>query len=136
MEMIGAALYSGFAKQYRSDEKLREKFLRFSEQEAMHGRLFSQFYRNRYGKGIRGKFFWTGIGRSAAFVMRPFSLQKKLKKVSAAEQEAVKSIEEILACGEENGFLKIMKIILPDEREHAALYGELFQQQETLFRER
>lgn len=126
MEMIGTGIYRSLASQYREDENLRKRFIEFADQEENHGRMFKEYYKKTYGEKLRSGAFWLFTGKAAALAMRLIPLEKKLKKISAAERAAVKRIEEALASGEESGFHKIIKRILPDEKAHAALYNELF----------
>ncbi|HOP62403.1 MAG TPA: ferritin-like domain-containing protein [Spirochaetota bacterium] len=126
MEMIGAGLYRALATQYRNRPELKETFTEFAGQEEMHGRMFRELYRKNFGKRIGNGKFWMFTGRSAAYIMGPLPLEKKLKKLSSAESDAVKKIEETLAGECDTGLRKIIERILPDEIAHAALYGKIF----------
>lgn len=126
MEMIGTGIYRSLASQYRENENLKKRFIEFADQEEKHGRMFREYYKKTFGKKLKSGSLWLFTGRTAAFAMHFIPLEKKLKKIGAAETAAVKRIEEALASGEESGFHKIIKRILPDEKAHASLYGELF----------
>lgn len=127
MEMLGAGIYKGLSNQYsKRDADLSRKFLKFSRQEAMHGRLFKEYFSEQSFGQLRSGFFWRFIGRLAATLMRPLPLSKKLKKIQVAEQHAVYSIEKKLIEDLDQGYRKIIELILPHEEAHAALYGELF----------
>ena len=127
MEMMGAGFYQTLAKQCRRrDSSLSRSLRRFSEQEAMHGRLFKEYAKNQFGRQLRTGFFWHMVGRLTAVLMRPVSLEHKLKKLHGIEQAAVEHIEEILAEGGQSGYRQIFQVILPHEKAHAALYAQVF----------
>ncbi|HOP29776.1 MAG TPA: ferritin family protein [Spirochaetota bacterium] len=126
MEMIGTGMYRALAAQYSGKAELSRRFMEFADQEEMHGRMFRELYRKNFGEEIGSGRLWLYTGKTAAFVIRPLSLEKKMKKLSIAESDAVKRIEEALAGECEPGFRKIISRILPDEKAHAALYGEIF----------
>ena len=125
MEMIGTGLYSALAKQYgRQNQKLGERLQAFSDDERMHGRLFQKCSQNLFGNAPGGEHLWRFIGKMAAWSMRPLSLQAKLKKLSIAEKQAVERIEQALAAGGDTSFHKTIRVILRDEKTHAAFYDE------------
>lgn len=125
MEMIGTGLYSALAKQYgRQNPNLGERLQAFSDDERMHGRLFKKCSRNLFGNEPGGESLWRFVGKMAAWSMRPLSLQAKLKKLSIAEKQAVKQIEQALATGSNTSFHKTIQVILRDEKTHAAFYAE------------
>ena len=126
MERIGTGMYRALATQYRKRPELSKRFEEFSDQENMHGRLFQEFYRKNFGKKLRGEKLWYVSGVLAAIFMKPLPLTAKLKKIGAVESQAVTTIEHALASGEDTGFHKILKRILPDEKPHAGLYAEVF----------
>ncbi|NCB47769.1 hypothetical protein EOM81_12235 [bacterium] len=126
MEMIGTGMYRSLASQYSGKAELSGRFLEFADQEEMHGRMFRELYKKNFGKEIGSGRLWLLTGKTAAFIMRPLPLEKKMKKLSTAESDAVKRIEEALAGECEPGLRKIISRILPDEKAHAALYGEIF----------
>lgn len=126
MEMMGTGLYRALSRHYRHNPHVSQRLMDFSEQEAMHGRLFQQYYRKTFGKTLRGEKTWLLTGRFVALIMRPMSLESKLKKIGTIENKAVQRIEDALSTGEDNGYIKIIKRILPDEKAHASLYGELY----------
>lgn len=127
MEMMGTGIYRGFAAQYqKKNAELGDRFLKFSRDEYMHGKLFAKLFLKEYGKMIRGEGFWIFMGRMAAVMMRVFSLKKKMKKLSVIESQAVRRIEKELPGCENPGLQRIMKTILPDEITHANLYREWF----------
>ena len=127
MEMMGAGLYQTLAKQYRRrDQALSRRLSQFSEQEAMHGRLFKEYARNQFGRRLRTGFFWRMAGRLTAVLMRPLPLERKLKKLHGIEQASVEHIEEILAEDGQGGYRQIIQTILPHEKAHAALYTQVF----------
>lgn len=127
MEMIGTGVYRSLAAQYnKSRPKLSAKFSSYADQEFRHGRMFDQSHRKAFGKNIGGGAFWRFMGRVAAFMMRALPLRAKMKKLSRGESQAVADIEKALAAGNCNGLEKILQAILPDEKAHAALYGEWF----------
>ncbi|MDA8140369.1 MAG: hypothetical protein M0036_17115 [Desulfobacteraceae bacterium] len=127
MEMIGTGVYRSLAAQYsKSRPKLSAKFRAYADQEFRHGRMFDQCHRNAFGQNIGGGAFWRFIGRVAAFMMRALPLKAKMKKLSRVEFQAVADIEKALAGGDRNGLEKVLRAILPDEKAHAALYGEWF----------
>jgi rubrerythrin len=127
MEMMGTGIYRSFAAQYRKKNvELGDRFLKFSRDEYMHGKLFAKLYLKHYGKMIWGETFWIFTGRMAAFMMRVFSLEKKMKKLSIIESQAVRRIEKEIPNCENPGLLRIMRTILPDEMDHAGLYREWF----------
>lgn len=126
MELVGAGMYESLAKQYRQHEQIGQKFLRFSGHESMHSRLFDEYHRKNYGDRLGGTRVWRGLGKITAIAMHPLSLEKKVKKICAIEHQAVHTIETLLARERDCGLYKIMKRILPDEIEHASLYGEIF----------
>ena len=127
MEMIGTGLYRSFAAQHGPrDAELGKRFLKFSEDEYMHGKLFSKFFLKTYGRMLRGEGFWIFMGRMAAAMMRMSSLEKKMKKLSRIESGAVKQIQRELPVCENPGLQRILKTILPDEMDHADLYQEWF----------
>lgn len=126
-EMIATGLYAVLAEQYgKKNRDIYDKLKEASEQEHMHGRMFNQFMQNRWGHDAGSEKIWITIGRFAARMMRPLSLEKKLKSLSGKESEAVLRIEERLNCDADPSFLKILKRILPDEKSHAAIYGKIF----------
>ena len=125
MEMIGTGLYSALAKQYgRQNPDLGERLQAFSDDERMHGRLFKKCCQNLFGKAPGGEQLWHFVGKMAAWAMRPLPLDAKLKKLSIAEKQAVKKIEQALASGEDTGFHKAIRAILSDEKTHAGFYDE------------
>ncbi|MDY0362293.1 MAG: ferritin-like domain-containing protein [Desulforegulaceae bacterium] len=127
MEMIGTGIYKGLSKQFRTkNPDLSEKFMEFSKQEEMHGKLFQKCFKDLYGKNLKSGFFWEFAGMFAAFIMRPIPLQKKLKKLQIEEQGAVKKIEKLLNQDIEPKLKKILKIIYPHEILHASLYNDVF----------
>ncbi len=126
MEMMGTGIYRALSRQYRHDSHVSQRLKDFSDQEAMHGRLFQQYYRKTFGKTLRGEKTWLFVGKLVALMIRPMSLESKLKKIGAIENKAVKRIEDAVSTGEDNGYIKIIKRILPDEKDHASLYGELY----------
>lgn len=126
MELIGAGMYERLASQYRKNRPISEKFIRFSRQEAMHSRLFNEYHRQNYGRSLGGERLWRLLGQIAALAMGPLPLQRKLRKISVIEEQAVHRIREVLSKGEEKGLYKIVRRILPDEMEHAALCEEVF----------
>lgn len=126
MEMIGTGMYRTLASQYREREYLSGRFTEFAGHEEMHGRMFRELYRKNFNEEVGNGKFWQFAGKTAAFIMRPLPLEKKLKKLNTAESDAVIRIEEALAGQCEPGFRKIISRILPDEKTHAALYGEIF----------
>ncbi len=126
MEMLGTGMYRALANQYRKNSDLSLRFLEFAEQEAMHGRLFRELYRKNYGGAIGGGKLWLAAGRIAALSMRFLPLRAKLKRIGAVEAMAVRQIEDALADGGDSGFHRVIRRILPDEKAHAALYGELY----------
>ena len=126
MEMIGTGIYHALSRQYKKSPEISNSLKEFSQQEEMHGKLFKQYYKKTFGKSIKGESFWQFAGRAAAIVMRPLSLETKLKKIGAAESQAVFRIEKALAGGEDTGYHKIIRRILPDEKAHAALHGQLY----------
>lgn len=127
MEMIGTGVYRSLAAQYsKRRPKLSAKFRAYADQEFRHGRMFEQCHRNAFGKEIGGGAFWRLMGRAAAQMMRALPLKAKLKKLSRVESQAVADIEKALASGDCNGLEKVLRAILPDEKAHAALYGEWF----------
>lgn len=126
-EMLAAGLYSALARQYgKKNSGLYQRLKEASDQEYMHGRMFNQFYKNRFNKNAGNEKIWQAAGRFAAFMMRPVSLENKLRSLSKKESAAVARIEERLKCGDDPSFLKILNRILPDEKSHAAIYGEIF----------
>lgn len=127
MEMMGAGLYQRLAKQCsRRDSALSRRLRHFSEQEAMHGRLFKEYAWNQFGQRLRTGFFWRMAGRLIAVLMRPVPLERKLKKLHVIEQAAVEHIEEVLAGDGQSGYRQIIQTILPHEKAHAALYAQVF----------
>jgi rubrerythrin len=126
MEMLGTGMYRALAKQYSGRPDLSQKFQKFADDEAMHGRLFQEIYRKNYGKPLGGQGLWLMAGRIAALSMRALPLKAKLKRIGAVEAQAVRQIEEALAGDDGSGFFKVIRRILPDEKDHAALYKELF----------
>lgn len=127
MEMMGTGLYRSFAAQHgRRNAELGRRFLKFSDDEYMHGKLFSKFFLKTYGRMIRGEGFWIFMGRVAAAMMRMSSLEKKMKKLSRIESGAVKQIQREIPVCENPGLRRILTTILPDEMAHAALYQECF----------
>ncbi len=126
MECIGAGMYKSLAKQYDKDEALSGTLLEFSNQEAMHGRLFNAYYRKNFRKDAGWRYFWFFIGMILAQAMRFLSNEKKFQKIAFVETQAVKNINKMLMSGEESDILKILKRILPDEMKHARLYSEVF----------
>jgi rubrerythrin len=127
MEMMGAGLYQTLAKQCRGrDSALSRRLHHFSEQEAMHGRLFKEYARDQFGRRLRSGVFWRMAGRLMAVLMRPVSLERKLKKLQGIEQAAVEHIEAILAGEGQSGYRQIIQTILPHEKAHAALYAQVF----------
>lgn len=135
MEMIGTGLYRGLAKQYqKKDHDLSRRFSKFSNQEAMHGRLFKNYANDKFGQRFISGFFWQAMGRLAAFFMRPMPLNKKLKKIHAAEEDAVTRIEKVLTEDLDSEYRKIMKTILPHEIAHAALYSEVYTEKSPMNR--
>lgn len=127
MEMIGTGIYKGLSKQFKTkNPDLSEKFMEFSKQEEMHGKLFKKCFKDLYGKNFKSGFFWKTIGRLAAFMMRPIPLRKKMKKLQIAEQDAVYKIEKLLNEDLEPKIKKVLKVIYPHEILHASLYNEVF----------
>ncbi len=126
MECVGAGMYTRLARQYRRHGPISEKFARFSGQEAMHGRLLSEYHRRNYGRALGGGRLWRAVGAILAIVMGPVPLKKKMKRISAIERRAVEDIRAILSGDGDEGFASIVKQILPDEVEHASLYVEIF----------
>jgi rubrerythrin len=127
MEMMGTGIYRSFAAQYgNKNAELAERFLKFSQDEYMHGKLFAKLFLKHYGEMIRGEGFWIFMGRVMALLMRALPLEKKMKKLSIIESQAVKRIQRELPGCENPGLTRIMKTILPDEMTHAGLYGEWF----------
>lgn len=127
MEMVGAGLYRSLASQYSAKEpELAACFSRFSQDEYKHGRLFAKLFQKSTGKKLKGRLFWMMGGRMLAFFMRPLSLQSKMKKLRHIETGAVRRIEQDLPLCEDPGLARILKTILPDEKAHAALYGNHF----------
>jgi rubrerythrin len=128
-EMFAAGLYAVLANQCsRKNALLSERLREVSEQEAMHGRLFRQYYRNSYNEEPGSEKLWTAIGKFAGGMTKFVSLEKKLKSLSEKESAAVQKIEAKLKCDDDPSYLKILKRILPDEVSHAAVYGEVFTQ--------
>jgi rubrerythrin len=126
-EMFAAGLYAVLAEQYgNKNPDLYNKLKEASEQEHMHGRMFSQFMRSRWGEDAGSEKIWIAAGSFAARMMRPVSLEKKLKSLSGKESEAVKRIEQRLKSDDDPSLLKVLKRILPDEKSHAAIYGKIF----------
>ncbi|HOO70681.1 MAG TPA: ferritin-like domain-containing protein [Spirochaetota bacterium] len=126
MERIGTGIYRALAGQYQKRPELSQRFEVFSDQEAMHGRLFQVYYRKNFGRLMRGEQFWYLVGVAGAVSMRLLPLSLKLRIITREESRAVAKIEEALSTGEETSFHKILRRILPDEKTHAALYMELF----------
>ena len=127
MEMVGTGLYRSLSSQYRKKApELSQRFQTFAGHEYMHGRLFGRYFQKTYGKTLQGERFWIFMGRVAAFMMRAMPLQKKMKKLSIIEAQAVADIEKVLAVSGDDRLHKIMKTILPDEKAHAGLYREVF----------
>lgn len=128
-EMFASGLYAVLADQCsRKYPLLSERLREVSEQEAMHGRLFRQYFRNSYHEEPGSERLWISIGRFAGGLMKFVSLQKKLKSLCEKESEAVQKIESKLKCDDDPSYLKILNRILPDEVSHAAVYGEVFAQ--------
>ncbi len=126
-EMVAAGLYAVLAEQYgKKNRDIYDKLKEASEQEFMHGRMFNQFMRSRWGHSAGNEKIWIALGRFAAHVMRPLSLEKKLKSLSGKESDAVNRIEQRLKCGDDPSFLKVLTRILPDEKSHAEIYGKIF----------
>lgn len=126
-EMVAAGLYAVLAEQYgKKNRDLYDKLKEASEQEHMHGRMFNQFMRNRWGHDAGNEKAWIAAGRFAARIMRPVPLEKKLKSLGRKESEAVYRIKQRLKCDEDPAFLKVLTRILPDEKSHAAIYGKIF----------
>lgn len=127
MEMVGAGLYRSLSSQYRNSEpRLSERFSAFAGHEYRHGRMFEKHFRKTYGETLRGEHFWILMGRVMAFMARPLSLRKKMKRLSIIESQAVADIEKSLAGSGDTGMNRILSIILPDEKAHAGLYHEVF----------
>lgn len=127
MEMMGTGIYRSFAAQYgRKNAELGDRFLKFSRDEYMHGKLFAKLFLKDYGKMIRVEGFWIFMGRMTAFMMRVFPIEKKMKKLSTIESKAVRRIEKELPACRNPGLSRILKTILPDEVNHASLYKEWF----------
>lgn len=127
MEMIGAGLYKGLAKQYKTrNNNLSQKFIKFSNQEAMHGHLFERYSKEKFNKKFISGFFWKWLGQFMALIMRFVPLNKKLMKLQAAEQNAVVRIEKTLTENIDAEYHKILIKILPHEKDHAGLYSEVF----------
>ena len=126
-EMFAAGLYSSLARQYgKNNSVLYQKLKEASEQEYMHGRMFNQFYKTRFNENAGSEKVWLAAGKFAALIIRPLPLKKKLKSLGKKESEAVTRIEERLKRDGEPSYLKILNRILPDEKSHAAIYGEIF----------
>ncbi|MCU0577249.1 MAG: hypothetical protein MUD15_10550 [Desulfobacterota bacterium] len=127
MEMVGAGLYRSLSSQYRNSEpKLSERFSAFAGHEYRHGRMFEKHFLKTYGETLRGGRFWMFLGRVMAFLARPLSLRKKMKRLSIIESQAVADIETSLNGSGDTGMNRILSIILPDEKAHAGLYHEVF----------
>ena len=126
MERIGTGIYRALAAQYQKRPELSQRFEEFSDQENMHGMLFQEYHRKTFGKAMKGERLWYLAGVAGAVSMRLLPLSVKLRIIGNAEIQAVAKIETALATGEESGFHKIIKRILPDEKAHAGLYAEIF----------
>ena len=126
-EMFAAGLYSTLAGQYgRKDSALYHKLKEASEQEHKHGRIFNQFFKNRFNENAGSEKLWVFIGKFAGFVIRPVPLKKKLRSLADKESAAVTRIEERLKYDGDPSYLKILSHILPDEKSHAAIYDGIF----------
>ncbi len=126
-EMFAAGLYSVLADQYgKKNPLLGARLKEVSEQEQMHGKLFRHYYFTNYKNEPGSEKLWITMGKSAGRIIRFVPLKKKLKSLSEKEAEAVLRIEEKIKCDGDPSFLKILKLILPDEISHAAVYGEVF----------
>lgn len=133
MELVGQGYYSRLADQYGSKyPELADKMRLFSRHEHKHSKLFAKLYSEMYGKQPGYEWIWRNIGKMAGFILRPLSLEKKLKRLSSVEKMAVKQIEKALQTGQEGGYFKVIKAILPDEERHAALYDEFITGEKVL----
>ncbi len=126
-EMIAAGLYAVLAHQYgKKNPEIGKRFSKASEEEHMHGKLFRQYFRNKFNEDAGNEKIWISAGKIAGVVMMLIPLKKKLKNLSIKESDAVKKIEYLISGNSDASFIKILKRILPDEVSHAAIYGEVF----------
>ncbi len=125
MEMIGTGCYEAMARRYAASRpKLSARFRAMAESERGHGKLFQKCHAGLYGTEMSGEGFWLFAGKLSAFSQALLPLKTKLKILSGVEKQAVKDIEAALAAGGASEFHDILKTILPDEKEHAALYKD------------
>lgn len=125
MEMIGTGCYETLARRYAGRRPgLSERFRKMAESERSHGVMFQKCHAGLYGSEMSGEKFWLLVGKLSAVSQTLLPLGIKLKILSAVEKLAVKQIEKTLAGGGMSEFHAIMRSILPDEKEHAALSAE------------
>lgn len=125
MEMIGTGCYNALARRYEAGRpELSKRFRAMAESERGHGEMFQKCHAGLYGGEISGEAFWLFMGKLSALSQALLPLKTKLKILSGVERLAVKQIEAALATGGTSEFHDILKAILPDEKDHAALYDD------------
>ncbi|MBN1495474.1 MAG: hypothetical protein JXA07_01815 [Spirochaetes bacterium] len=125
MEMIGTGCYDAMARRYEASRpELSKRFRAMADSERGHGALFQKCHAGLYGSKMSGESFWLFMGKLSALSQALLPLKMNLKILSGVEKLAVKQIEAALAAGGNSKFHDILKNILPDEKEHAALYND------------
>lgn len=126
-EMLAAGLYQTLAGQCaKNNPELSAMFKAAGEQEYRHGLLFAQHYYEVYGYNLGSGGHWFAFGKRLGRIMAPLPLRVKTRRLCAKEAEAVKMIETELTNPDDSSYHKLLKVILPDEQEHAGLYQQFF----------
>jgi rubrerythrin len=128
MEFIGYGLYNRIASQVeKSKPQMAERLRKVARDEEKHGFMFGKFYQKQFGKNY-SKAIWGFVGDVLARLIYPMSTEKKVKKFSDKEKEAVQNLDHAFAGGEWVGdpFLKCLKAIYADELDHSKVYEEFY----------
>ena len=117
--------YDSLSKRYRKQAEISKILSQFSKDELKHGLMFKKGYRVEFGKTLTAG-PWVSLGKILAFLQYLVPLRWKLKNLSMLESFAVKLMNHELNAQKPNRYQNIVRLILPDEEKHAALYRRLY----------